>query len=426
MPRDLCLQGRVRTKAYGSHVDTEGKLGMQAWQTQQQSNSSGASPTRLPPLSPAHHAEQAVVAPELRLEPVHSSLSPAAREAHALHEGQSADAIMPAVLSVPSEDVLNSEGLTSAALDESAAAEQQLAGSYPAASAKLPAFAQADRHLSSQQGSPQALASSRSLGARPSPLDLDADPLGATVRVGRQSTDASPAKSAAQRSTGWSPSRSSAGSSPAHQHQLFSDLSAPGAPQEGTLFAAQPRPQPAHDVPLAGSGAAEPHVQSEDRTGLGASSSGGELHGPSDEGAGHEASSAGAVAQGREGSALADIRQLTREISELAYIDRDPVYGSPVRRYRPTDDAEEPFVSSAAPGSLVPSSPQAAQESKPESEAAESGAMESEAAESEAGQRNKQEADLPLGFDCREQAVLLKQDRPDAEDAPLHEIDLTE
>ena len=414
MPRDLRLQVRVRMKAYGSHVDTDWKLGMQAWQTQQQASSSGASPTRLPPLSPAHHAEQAGVAPELRLEPVYSSQSPAASEAHALHSGQSAGVSMPAVPSVPSEDVLNSEGLTSAALDESAAAEQQLAGSYPMGSAKLPAFAQADRHLSSQQGSPQALAGSRSVEARPSPLDLDADPLGATVRIGRRSTDASPAKSGAQRSTGWSPSRSSAGSSPARQHQLFTDLSAPGAPQEIAFSAAQPSPQPAHDVPSAGSWAAEPHVQSEDRRALEASSGGGELHGPSDKGAGHEASSAGAVAQGWEGSASTDIRQLTREISELAYIDRDPVYGSPVRRYRPTDDAEEPFVSSAAPGSLAPSSLQAAQEFEPEFNAEESGAMKSEAAESEAGRRNKQDADLPLGLDRLEQDVLLEQDMPRA------------
>ena len=295
-----------------------------------------------------------------------------------------------------------------------------MAGSCPAASAKLPAFAQADRHLSCQQGSPPALAGSRSVEVRPSPLDLDADPLGATVRVGRRSTDASPAMSGAQRSTGWSPSRSSAGSSPARQHQLFSDLSAPCAPQERAFSAAQPSPQPAHDVPLPGSGAAEPHVQSEDRTELEASSGRGELHGPSNEGAGHETSSTGAVAQGWGGSASMNIRQLTREISELAYIDRDPVYGSPVRRYRPTDDAEEHFVSSAASGSLVPLSPQAAQEFEPESEAAESGAM-----ESEAGRRNKQDADLPLDLDRSEQDVLLEQDRPDAEEALLHEIDLT-
>ena len=39
-------------------------------------------------------------------------------------------------------------------------------------------------------------------------------------------------------------------------------------------------------------------------------------------------------------AAFAGSRQLTREVSELAYMDRDPLDGSPTHRFRPTTDAE--------------------------------------------------------------------------------------
>ena len=134
---------------------------------------------------------------------------------------------MPAQLSLPSEDVLHSEGLTSASLDEEGRVEQAAGAALPAR--RLPSFALPERSLSSAvETSRDIHEGTGSAEQRPSAApNVNADPLGACVSVGRRSTDGSPLSSAAQRSadamsvshpvTGWSPSRSSAGSSPARQ-----------------------------------------------------------------------------------------------------------------------------------------------------------------------------------------------------------------
>lgn len=59
-------------------------------------------------------------------------------------------------------------------------------------------------------------------------------------------------------------------------------------------------------------------------------------------------------------AAFAGGRQLTRELSELAYVDRDPLDGSPTRRFRPTTDAEAGPEQAAALDATHESQPEAA------------------------------------------------------------------
>lgn len=238
---------------------------------------------------------------------------------------------MPAQLSLPSEDVLHSEGLTSASLDEEGRAEQAPGRAFSVR--RLPSFALPERQLSSaQEPSREADAATGSAKQRSSAaLDAGADPLGATGSVGRRSTEDSPLKQAShgpagmedesQRMPGWSPSRSSAGSSPARQ---LTESALPSM----SLHAGQPAVQP---------------MQNGRSVSLGAASSMRPDDAPNE---GPSLSRATEAPVSPNDSASADIRALTREISELAYVDRDP-YGSPLRRYRPTDDAEEHHASAA-------------------------------------------------------------------------------
>ena len=245
---------------------------------------------------------------------------------------------MPAQLSLPSEEVLNSEGLTSASLDEEGVVERRPGPALPVR--KLPSFALPDRQPSStQERSREADAGSGSAQQWSSAaLDDQADPLGATGRVGRRSTDASPRKPAAQSPAdadnsshgvpGWSPSKSSAGSSPSRH---------PTAPSESAL----------PGMSLHAASAAPAALQPQDATSESqwATSGGHPAIDVPDEGL--SLSRAPEAPLSPDNSASAGIRALTREISELAYVDRDPS-GSPMRRYRPTEDAEEHHASAAA------------------------------------------------------------------------------
>lgn len=291
---------------------------------------------------------------------------------------ESAQASMPAQLSLPSEDVLYSEGLTSATLDEEGGAEQAIGAARADSFRKLPSFALPDRHLSSTHSTPReplpgAGDAEQRLAEAPS---ATADPLGATISVGRRSTDGSPLRPAmhslpdaariSQQVQEWSPSKSSAGSSPARQLLASSEPLALGTPPHGAS-AVQPALQPMQDVslgsqadtaapsvPLSALSARASPLQAVQNVRL-------ECRVPAADApqdtlyeASASSSKAAEVPAVRDDSASADIRALTREISELAYIDRDPVYGSPVRRYRPTDDVEEHFENSAAERSSGP------------------------------------------------------------------------
>ena len=244
---------------------------------------------------------------------------------------------MPAQLSLPSEDILHSEGLTSASIDEDGGVEKAAGPAFPVR--RLPSFALPERHVSStpepsrevhaDTGSDQQWSSAA--------LNNNADPLGATGSVGRRSTDGSPHRPAAHRPAdaedvshrvlGWSPSRSSAGSSPARQLKASSDSAVPGMSLHADS-AAEAALQPMQDASSASPGAASiVHLNDAPVEGISLSRAPGATASPDD-------------------SASAGIRALTREISELAYVDRDPS-GSPLRRYRPTDDAEEDHASAA-------------------------------------------------------------------------------
>ena len=247
------------------------------------------------------------------------------------------EASLPAQLSLPSEDVLHSEGLTSASLDEEGRAEQATGHALPVR--RLPSFALPERQLSSTQDpSREAHAATASAKQRSSTaFDAGADPLGATGSVGRRSTKDSPLKQASHGPIsvedgslgmpGWSPSRSSAGSSPA-RHLAAPTESAPPSMSLHAGSAAQPAVQPLQDGPSVS---------------LGAVSSSHPDDSPDE---GSSSSRAAEAPVSPNDSASAGIRALTREISELAYVDRDP-YGSPMRRYRATDDAEEHHANAA-------------------------------------------------------------------------------
>lgn len=285
--------------------------------------------------------------------------------------------ILPPTLSLPSEDVLTSEGLTSASIDETAGPEQPVTITVPVG--KLPAFGASqsfhERHpsapditteslplpdgqLEAQGTSPEPPADSKSPQPVPdAALSGAADPLGATVNVGRRAGDGSPDKTgfpsprntagnARQQMPGSSPGRRGAGSSPARQLPALDASSAPAAlvPAQEP-HAAQPLVQPVQIGSVGGSRESEARAQPGDKALQGSGSSG----------------PAGDAAV-RDNSASAGIRLLTREISELAYMDCDPIYGSPVRRYRGTDDAEERFASTVAPDSSRPSTPEGLQE----------------------------------------------------------------
>ena len=205
-------------------------------------------------------------------------------------------------------------------------------------SRRLPSFALPERSLSSAVEASRDAHGGKgsavlSVSAAPG---VNADPLGATVSVGRRSTDDSPRRSAAHKSadamsvshpvTGWSLSRSSAGSSPAHR---------PAAPGETAL----------PTMSLQAASAARPALQPMQAVNTGievTAPSMGSDHGPDNEGGNSSIALAG-----HDDAASAGIRALTREISELAYVDRDQ-HGSPLRRYRPTDDAEEHHASAAS------------------------------------------------------------------------------
>ena len=141
----------------------------------------------------------------------------------------------------------------------------------------------------------------------------DADPLGATSSVGVRSTSASPARAPAQ--------------------QSFSSSPTLATPVPGLSPSAEP--SAALDVPalayerLAAGGNSRPSQPSVNAAAD--SEPGRDTHGGS--------------------------RQLLREVSELAYVDRDPLDGSPTRRFRPTVDAEiGPEQASAFFGLPEPSS----------------------------------------------------------------------
>ena len=295
---------------------------------------------------------------------------------HTLPEG--AQASMPAQLSLPSEDVLNSEGLTSATLDEEGGAEQAIGAARAGSFRKLPSFALPDRNLSSTQSTPrEPLAGTGGAEQRPAEApSAAADPLGATVSVGRRSTDGSPLRPAmhtlpdeahiSQQVQGWSPSKSSAGSSPARQLSASSEPLALSTPPHGAS-AVQSALQPMQDVslgsqantaapgvPLSASSARASPSQAVQNVSLECRVQAANAPQDTPYEASARSSKAAEVPAVRNDLASADIRALTREISELAYIDRDPVYGSPVRRYRPTDDAEEYFANSAAERSPGP------------------------------------------------------------------------
>ena len=246
------------------------------------------------------------------------------------------EANMPAQLSLPSEDILHSEGLTSASLDEEGAIEKAAGPAFPVR--RLPSFALPERHVSSTSEPPTEVHAGPGTDQRwaSTASGVNADPLGATGRVGRRSTDGSPHRPAAHgpadsedvshRVLGWSPSRSSAGASPARQLTAPSKSPLPGMSLD-EVDAAGAAVQPMQDASLASPGAAS--GMHPDDTPIEAMSL---LLAP------------GATAS-PDNSASAGIRALTREISELAYEDRDP-YGSTLRRYRPTD-AEEHHASAA-------------------------------------------------------------------------------
>ena len=234
---------------------------------------------------------------------------------------------MPAQLSLPSEEVLNSEGLTSASLDEAGGTTEQPARA--ASFRKLPSFALPDRVPTAQHSSKAALADS----LEPQPRQdvshsASGDPLGALAAADRLGEGRS-VEQVATPGPSNTQSKSSAGSSPAYQQPSL-DHQPAAAPQPDTvssLSAAQPAQASSME-----------------------SSRGREVATPPGDPAQHESGSSQAVLNtvAVGSSASADIRQLTREISELAYMDRDPVHGSPVRRYRGTDDAEEHFASVSA------------------------------------------------------------------------------
>ena len=256
-------------------------------------------------------------------------------------EAQAAEARMPEQLSLPSEEVLNSEGLTAASLDEAGGTTEQPARA--ASFRKLPSFALPDRLPNAQHSSKAALADN--LEPQPqqdAPHMAGGDPLGALAAADRRSEGRS-AEQVAIPGPSYTPSKSSAGSSPAYQ-QPFLDQQPAAAPQLDTV-SSMSAAQPAQ---------ASRWESSRER----------EVAAPADDLAQHErASSLALVTTAAEGSsASADIRQLTREISELAYIDRDPVHGSPVRRYRGTDDAEEHFASVGAQDQTQPAAAEALQE----------------------------------------------------------------
>ena len=204
---------------------------------------------------------------------------------------------------------------------------------------KLPSFALPDRQPSSTQDhSREAETGSGSAQQWSSAaLDDQADPLGATGRVGRRSTDASPRQPSAHRSAdvehvshqmpGWSPSRSSAGSSPSCHLTAPSESAVPSM----SLHAASAAP------------AALQPLQNASLDSQWPTSSGHPISMPKE---GLSLSRASEAPLSPDNSASAGIRALTREISELAYVDRD-ASGSPMRRYRPTDDAEEHHANTA-------------------------------------------------------------------------------
>ena len=253
-------------------------------------------------------------------------------------EAQAAEARMPAQLSLPSEEVLNSEGLTSASLDEAGSAAE-----LPARAAsfrKLPSFALPDRGPSAQHSLKAALADNLDPQPRHDVShSAGGDPLGVLAAADRLGEGRS-AEQVATSVPSYTPSKSSAGSSPAYQQPPL-DQQPAAASQLDTVFSMS---------------AAQPAQASSTRES--------EVAAPPDDLAQHERGSSQAalntVATGS--SASADIRQLTREISELAYMDRDPIHGSPVRRYRGTDDAEEHFASVGAQDQTQPAAAEALQE----------------------------------------------------------------
>ena len=248
---------------------------------------------------------------------------------------------MPAQLSLPSEEVLNSEGLTSASLDEAGSTTEQPARA--ASFRKLPSFALPDWGPSALHSSKAALADN--LESQPQQNvshSAGGDPLGALAAADRLG-EGRFAEQVATARPSYTPSKSSAGSSPAHQQPSL-DQQPAAAPQLDTASSISAA-QPAQDSSL---------ESSRER----------EVAAPRDDLARHERNSSQAVLStvAVGSSASADIRQLTREISELAYMDRDPVHGSPVRRYRGTDDAEEHFVSVGTQDQMQPAATEALQE----------------------------------------------------------------
>ena len=248
---------------------------------------------------------------------------------------------MPEQLSLPSEEVLNSEGLTSASLDEAGGTTEQPARA--ASFRKLPSFALPDRVPTAQHSSKAALADY--LEPQPqqdAPNMAGGDPLGALAAADRRSEGRS-AEQVAKLGPSYTPSKCSAESSPAYQQPLLDEQPA-AAPQLDTV-SSMSAAQPAQDSSLESSREREAAALPDDH-------------------AQHERGSSLALVNtaAEGGSASADIRQLTREISELAYMDRDPVHGSPVRRYRGTDDAEEHFASVGAQDQMQPVAAEALQE----------------------------------------------------------------
>ena len=254
-------------------------------------------------------------------------------------EAQAAEARMPAQLSLPSEGVLNSEGLTSASLDEAGGAAEQPARA--ASFRKLPSFALPDRGLSAQHSSKASLAENLETQPRQDvPHSAGGDPLGALAAADRMGEGRFLKQVVTPRGPSNTPSKSSAGSSPAYQKPLL-DHQPAAAPQLDTVSS----------MSAAQASSLESSREREDAA-------------PPDDLAQHErgSSHAGISTVAVGSSASADIRQLTREISELAYMDRDPVHGSPVRRYRGTDDAEEHFASVGAQEQIQPAAAEALQE----------------------------------------------------------------
>ena len=289
---------------------------------------------------------------------------------------------MPAQLSLPSEEVLNSEGLTSASLDEAGSTGEQTAraGSFR----KLPSFALPDRGPSTPHSSMAGLA-----GTSEPQLQQDVsrgaggDPLGALAAADRRSERHS-AEQLPTLGPIYTPSRSSAGSSPAYQQPLLGTepAAAPQLDAMSSLSAAQPAQASNLDDGRQEETAAPPD-------------------GSAQQGRGSSLAAVNTVAEGS--SASADIRQLTREISELAYMDRDPVHGSPVRRYRGTDDAEEHFASVGAQDQAQPAAAEVQQEGGDAQHSAE-----------QQGQHERQLSDFLAALEHNaEQAAAVQQTKHD-------------